>query len=116
MGYGLTMEGWDPRLVHALAGHHRVVMFDNAGIGRTRQLPVTASIDDMADQTSALITARTLIADGAEDALDPVGNDQTLHHLIHGSQLKLNPDAGHAFLFQDWSSFAAEVNRFLAAA
>jgi pimeloyl-ACP methyl ester carboxylesterase len=230
MGYGLTMEGWDPRLVHALAGHHRVVMFDNAGIGRTRQLPVTASIDDMADQTSALITAlrlgrpdvlgwslggavaqalavrhpaqvrglvlcatfpgnttdvaapatappvnggdfpanqtgaydaakaaiaeypttarapalakaqqesalsdwnvghdaaglrtgqitaRTLIADGAEDALDPVGNDQTLHHLIHGSQLKLYPDAGHAFLFQDWSSFAAEVNRFLAAA
>jgi pimeloyl-ACP methyl ester carboxylesterase len=45
-----------------------------------------------------------------------VGNGQTLHHLIHGSQLKLYPDAGHAFLFQDWSSFAAEVNRFLAAA
>jgi pimeloyl-ACP methyl ester carboxylesterase len=60
MGYGLTMEGWDPRLVHVLAGHHRVVMFDNAGIGRTRQLPVTASIDDMADQTSALIAALRL--------------------------------------------------------
>ena len=23
MGYGWTMEGWDPRLVHALALHHR---------------------------------------------------------------------------------------------
>src|ERR1700753_3470778 len=57
MGYGLTMEGWDPRLVHALAEHHKVVMFDNAGIGRTAPLPVPLSIDAMADQTSALIAA-----------------------------------------------------------
>jgi pimeloyl-ACP methyl ester carboxylesterase len=56
MGYGLTMEGWDPRLVHALAEHHKVVMFDNSGIGRTGSLPSLASIDDMADQTSALIS------------------------------------------------------------
>jgi pimeloyl-ACP methyl ester carboxylesterase len=59
MGYGWTMEGWDPRLVHALALHHRVVMFDNAGVGRTRPLPgeqtATLTIDAMADQTSALI-------------------------------------------------------------
>jgi hypothetical protein len=37
MGYGWTMEGWDPRLVHALALHHRV------------------SVDAMADQTSAFL-------------------------------------------------------------
>jgi pimeloyl-ACP methyl ester carboxylesterase len=59
MGYGWTMEGWDPRLVHALARHNRVVMFDNAGIGRTQPLPgeltATLTIDTMADQTSALI-------------------------------------------------------------
>ena len=30
MGYGWTMEDWDPRLVHALAQHNRVVMFDNS--------------------------------------------------------------------------------------
>ena len=51
MGYGWTMEGWDPRLVHALARHNRVVMFDNSGVGRTQPL----TIDAMADQTSALI-------------------------------------------------------------
>ena len=55
MGYGWTMEGWDPRLVHALARHNRVVMFDNSGVGRTEELPPPLTIDAMADQTSALI-------------------------------------------------------------
>ena len=49
------MEGWDPRLVHALARHNRVVMFDNAGVGDTQPLPPPLTIDAMADQTSALI-------------------------------------------------------------
>jgi pimeloyl-ACP methyl ester carboxylesterase len=57
MGYGWNMEGWDPRLVHALAEHNRVVMFDNSGVGRTRLLPLPLSMNAMADQTSALITA-----------------------------------------------------------
>ena len=59
MGYAGTMEVWDPRLVHALARHNRVVMFDNAGVGRTQPLPgertAALTIDAMADQTSALI-------------------------------------------------------------
>ena len=55
MGYGWTMEGWDPRLVHALAQHNRVVMFDDSGVGRTQQLPPPLTIDAMTEQTSALI-------------------------------------------------------------
>jgi pimeloyl-ACP methyl ester carboxylesterase len=55
MGYGWTMEDWDPRLVHALARHNRVVMFDNAGVGDTAALPPPVTIDAMADQASALI-------------------------------------------------------------
>ena len=55
MGYGWNMEGWDPRLVHDLARHNRVVMFDNSGVGRTQSLPSPVTIDAMADQTSALI-------------------------------------------------------------
>ena len=230
MGYGWTMEGWDPRLVHALARHNRVVMFDNAGVGRTQPLPgeqtATLTIDAVANQTSAIIktlslgrpdvlgwsmggmiaqalavlhpaqvrrlvlcatfpgtgvaampsqsarrsgsdfpanqvgaynafkaaiseypaapaapiaaktaqagadadwwdgidaTGRevarisvpTLIADGAEDQLDPVANDHILARLIPRARLVLYPDAGHGFLFQDGTPFASLVDSFL---
>jgi pimeloyl-ACP methyl ester carboxylesterase len=56
MGYGGTMETWDPRFVDALARHFRVVIFDNAGTGGTQLLPAPLTIDAMADQTSALIS------------------------------------------------------------
>ena len=55
-GYGGTMQGWDRRFVDALAQRYRVVIFDNAGVGRTQSLkPLT--VDAMANQTSALINA-----------------------------------------------------------
>lgn len=60
MGFGGKMETWDPRLVDALAQHHRVIIFDNAGIGQTTALPAPVSADAMAGQTSALITALKL--------------------------------------------------------
>ena len=56
MGYSGTMEDWDPRFVDALARHYRVVIYDNAGVGRTQPLPTPLTIDAMADQTSALIS------------------------------------------------------------
>src|SRR6202042_774607 len=47
------------RLIHALARHNRVVMFDNSGVGRTQPMPGeqtgTLTVDAMADQTSAFI-------------------------------------------------------------
>jgi hypothetical protein len=55
MGYSGTMEVWDRRFVDALAEHYRVVIFNNAGSGRTQALPAPLTIDAMADQTSALI-------------------------------------------------------------
>jgi pimeloyl-ACP methyl ester carboxylesterase len=228
MGYGWTMEDWDPRLVHALARHYRVVMFDNAGVGRTGPLPEPVTIEEMANQTSALIgalrlgravvlgwsmggtiaqalavlhpaqvrdlvlcatypgdgqavapsaaarqagsdfpanqgsaaaafkaaisqypsapavsastkgdqglavsdwwvghdpagrevariAAPTLIADGADDQIAPVANTRILARLIPGSRLVLYRDAGHGFLFQDWTRFASLVGSFLAA-
>jgi pimeloyl-ACP methyl ester carboxylesterase len=226
MGYSWTIEDWDPQLVHALALHNRVVMFDNSGVGLTQQLPLPYSIDAMADQTSALIdtlglgrpdvlgwsmggmiaqalavlhpvqvrrlvlcatdpgngqavvpsaaarlassdfpanqasafnafkaaiseyppasavspgtkgaqglavsdwwvgsdaagrevariSVPTLIADGTDDQLVPVANDHILARLIPGAKVVLYTDAGHAFLFQDWTRFASLVEGFL---
>ncbi|MGE5289484.1 MAG: alpha/beta fold hydrolase [Micromonosporaceae bacterium] len=235
-GYSGTMEGWDRRFVDALAQHHRVVIFDNAGVGQTQALPAPVSIDAMANQTSALIdtlglkrpdvlgwsmgsmiaqalavlhpdqvrrlvlcasypgngtavrpsqqaihaltsgdpqkamadlfpvgqtvaqnsylaaissypaapaapagtvtaqghavdqwwagsdpagqqtatiTAPTLIADGTADQLDPLANSHTLTNLIPGAKLRLYPDAGHAFLFQDQTAFIPLIESFL---
>lgn len=234
-GYTATMDSWDPRFVGALAEHYRVVIFDNAGVGRTQPLPAPLTIDAMANQTSALIdalglgrpdvlgwsmggavaqalavlhpaqvrrlvlcatfpgsgkiappsqaaaqaltsgklpevmadlfpagqaaaqqaylaavaayppdgpattvaiaaqghalnvwsggtdpagqrsatiSAPALIADGTIDRLDPVANDYALAQLIGGARLKLYPDAGHAFLFQDEKAFVPLIESF----
>jgi pimeloyl-ACP methyl ester carboxylesterase len=229
-GWSATMEDWDPLLVDALAQHHRVVIFDNAGVGRSQSLPAPLTIDAMANRTGAFIDALglgrpevlgwsmgttiaqalavlhpsevgalvlcapypgtgavvlppatalnatsdptalfpadqvdaeiayevaissypkaplarqatdsaqlralhqwwaggdpagrlvakiavpTLLADGTADRLDPVANAHLLARLIPGATLKLYPDAGHGFLFQDHTAFAALVNSFL---
>jgi pimeloyl-ACP methyl ester carboxylesterase len=57
IGYRGIMEHWDRRFVDALARQHRVIIFDNAGVGRTQAVRAPLTIDAMADQTSALIGA-----------------------------------------------------------
>jgi len=61
-GADATMDGWPPSFVDALAAHHTVVVFDNAGVGRTSAVsaPALLSITAMASQTSALISALRL--------------------------------------------------------
>jgi pimeloyl-ACP methyl ester carboxylesterase len=54
-GYSGTMESWARPFVDVLAERYRVVMLDNAGVGRTQSLPAPLTIDSMANQTSALI-------------------------------------------------------------
>jgi pimeloyl-ACP methyl ester carboxylesterase len=229
-GYSATMEDWDPLLVDALAQHHRVVVFDNAGVGRSQSLPAPLTTDAMANQTGALIDALhlapadvlgwsmgttiaqalavlhpsdvgalvlcapypgngavvlpprkvldatsdptalfpanqtgaeqiynlaissypkappasnaansaqlhalhewwaggdpagrmvakiavpTLLADGTADRLDPGANIHLLARLIHRATLELYPDAGHAFLYQDYMTVAISINSFL---
>ena len=61
-GADASMDGWPPSFVDALAAHHKVVVFDNAGVGRTSAVsaPALLSITAMASQTSALISALRL--------------------------------------------------------
>ena len=236
MGLGGSIDAWQPSFVNTLATRYRVIVFDNAGVGRTSALPAPLTATAMADQTSAFITALglgrvdvlgwslggmvaqalavkhpdqvdrlilaatqpgtgravpipptagadavssnpaavlsvlfpsdqtaaeqeyvtgilsypgyysapraavsaqsaaveswlagsdpsglktggikipTLVADGNEDALDPVTNDQILESTIPGAQLVIYPDAGHAFLFQDSSAFVPRMEQFL---
>jgi pimeloyl-ACP methyl ester carboxylesterase len=55
MGLSGTMDAWPPSFVDALArGGHRVVLLDNAGVGRST-LRGTLSIAGMADTTAGLM-------------------------------------------------------------
>lgn len=68
---------------------------------------------DAAGHEVASVKVPTLVADGTEDALDPVSNDRQLATLIKGAQLVLYPGAGHAFWFQDERGFVARLGAFL---
>ena len=68
---------------------------------------------DASGREVADLRVPTLVADGTEDALDPVSNDRQLAGVIHGAQLVLYPGAGHAFLFQDQSEFVPRLEAFL---
>ena len=59
------------------------------------------------------ITLPTLIGDGADDELTPVGNAYTLHTMIAHSALVVYPDAGHTFVFQDAANWSAKIKEFL---
>ena len=62
VGAGASMDGWPPSFVDAFADHHKVVVFDNAGVGWTSAVsaPAVLSVTAMASQTSALISALRL--------------------------------------------------------
>jgi pimeloyl-ACP methyl ester carboxylesterase len=239
MGYSGSQDDWAPDFVNALAVRHRVIIFDNAGIGQTTMPAGTLNISSMANQTAALITALglkhpdvlgwsmggmvaqalavlhpsdvqrlvlsatysgngkatsprpanaaalvsaaktgdtdaimalifpanqlvaqesayirgvsgypnfyqapealavaqhaaisgwaagtveaghghiaapTLIGDGADDVMTPPANVHKMVQEIHGAQFVIYPDAGHGFLFQDSSAWAARINAFL---
>lgn len=50
-----TMSEWDPALISRLANKHRVIVFDNRGVGATSGPVKGLTIEKMADDTAALI-------------------------------------------------------------
>jgi len=67
---------------------------------------------DPAGREVGRIRVPILIADGAQDALDPAPNARILAQAVHGAPVLLFPDAGHAFLFQDAAQFVPILDRF----
>jgi pimeloyl-ACP methyl ester carboxylesterase len=59
MGFAGSMDAWEPQFVDTLAKTHRVIIFDNAGIGETSMPvdPAYLTVSAMADQTHAFIKA-----------------------------------------------------------
>jgi pimeloyl-ACP methyl ester carboxylesterase len=68
---------------------------------------------DPAGRQLGRVRLPTLVADGTQDELDPVANDRLLADTVPAARLVLYPDAGHAFLFQDLTSFLSVAQRFL---
>jgi pimeloyl-ACP methyl ester carboxylesterase len=59
-GSSASMDVWAPTFLDRLARHHRVLVFDNEGVGRTTLRPGTLTISRMADDTAAFIAAMRL--------------------------------------------------------
>jgi pimeloyl-ACP methyl ester carboxylesterase len=60
------------------------------------------------------ITQPVLVANGDNDRMIPTSNSYVLADKLPDAKLTIYPDAGHGFLFQYPTEFAAEVEAFLA--
>lgn len=57
MGYGGSMDLWSPRLIELLSASHRVILFDNRGMGATTSSDTPYSIRLFAEDTLGLLDA-----------------------------------------------------------
>ncbi|MBN1939211.1 MAG: alpha/beta hydrolase [Candidatus Aminicenantes bacterium] len=57
MGYGSTMELWEPGLIRSLSASHQVILFDNRGMGNSEAGQRPFSIEQFADDTAGLVEA-----------------------------------------------------------
>jgi pimeloyl-ACP methyl ester carboxylesterase len=60
MGLAGNIDDWPPSLIAALAQRHRVIVFDNEGIGLSTLRPGAFTITRMADDTASLIATLRL--------------------------------------------------------
>ena len=57
MGYGSTMDMWDPIFLDNLSSEYQVIIFDNRGMGNTTVPAGNFSISQFANDTAGLMTA-----------------------------------------------------------
>jgi len=92
--YCMTMEVWDPNFLGSLATEHKVVVFDNRGIGETGAGTKEFTIDQFGDDTAGLIRA---LGYKQADVLGwSIGGDIALSLVVHHPDVvnRLVSDAG----------------------
>jgi pimeloyl-ACP methyl ester carboxylesterase len=70
--------------------------------------------DHGALQRLTAIRCSTLIIQGDGDLMIPTSFSHLMAGLIPDAQIRIYPDAAHAFLFQEPEQVAADINAFLA--
>jgi len=60
MGYSGTMDLWPPEVLQELAAHHKLIIFDNRGMGKTTASDKEFTIELFADDTAGLLDALNL--------------------------------------------------------
>jgi pimeloyl-ACP methyl ester carboxylesterase len=56
-GTGATMSRWDPAVLARIVARHRVILYDQRGVGLSRGDVTTMTVAQLADDTAALIRA-----------------------------------------------------------
>lgn len=103
MGTGSTMSEWDPALLPLLARHHRLIMFDYPGIGRSGPWRGPRTFAGLADEVARFMAA---IGVGKADVLGWsmggfVAQQLAIRHPDRVARLVLagtNPGGGRAVL------------------
>lgn len=61
MGFGGTMDMWDPEAVSILENHRQLILFDNRGMGETTSGDREFSIEQFADDASAFMDSLGIV-------------------------------------------------------
>jgi len=121
MGYGGSMDFWSPRLLKLLSASHRVILFDNRGMGHSTSSDQEYSIPLFAEDTLGLMNAlsverATVLAWslGTEIALElAITHPTRVANLVlisgnPGGKEKIDPDAEVLQRFADDSGTALD--------
>jgi pimeloyl-ACP methyl ester carboxylesterase len=107
-----VLDNWDPRVVDGIAAEHRVIAFDNRGVGGssgTTPSTIEAMAADAVTFTEALGLEQVDIHGFSMGGMVAQVIAQTHPELVR----KLIPDAGHGGIFQFHDQFVQTALDFL---
>lgn len=103
-GLGGSASYWEPNL-EALSRHHRVLLYDHRGTGRSdRELPEDVSIDAMADDLLALLAALDIESRDARFIGHAIGG-------LIGLEIALRQGLDKLVIVNGWSRIAPQTER-----